>query len=113
MNQLSLTLAQAKADRGMERAAAHAERVIPAWLDLAFAFMELYASRNKRFTGEDVVDAFNSDPKGYERPPTDRAWGSVLQRAQRERVIVKTKDTEPRRKGNCSPGWVYESLRCR
>lgn len=113
MNQLALTHARAKADAGIEAAASHAERVIPAWLDLAFAFIELYASRNKRFTGEDVVDAFNSDPKGYERPPDDRAWGSVFRRARREKVIQQTEDTEPRRKGNCSPGWVYESLRCR
>ncbi len=113
MNQLALTHAREKAEDGMKRAGAHAERVIPAWLDLAFSYLELYAMNHQRFTGEDVVDAFNADPKGYERPPTDRAWGSVFTRGLREGVMLKTKDTEPRRKGNCSPGWVYESLRCR
>lgn len=113
VNQLALTVARAKADAGREAAGAHADRVIPAWRDLAFAFLELYAMNHQRFTGEDVVDAFNADPKGYERPPTDRAWGSIFPRGLRAGVMVKTKDTEPRRKGNCSPGWVYESLRRR
>lgn len=97
MNQLALLnrdgtvsdLARARHERddGMARAIRHAEQDYPGWKDVAFRFLHNYALTHLHFISEDVSDA--SRAWGMVQPPTDRAWGSVYQRAQREGIIVQ------------------------
>lgn len=85
---------QAKADEraagiagavdGMERAKDHADRVAPGWSDRALTYLRRFLAMRGtggRFIAPDVRDYAYAT--GLDRPPNERAWGSVLQRASR------------------------------
>lgn len=104
MNQLSIDFARAARDEGMQRAADHAERVTPQWLETAFAFLTTYARTHEKFISEDVSDA--SKAWGMIQPPTDRAWGSVYVRAVKSGIIVQDGAGRSRRRhASICPLW--------
>jgi hypothetical protein len=72
-------------DEGIGRAVDHADRVEPKWSEQAFAFLDGYARQHKQFTGEDVREA--AEEFGLSIPPDKRAWGGVMQRASRKKII--------------------------
>ena len=85
-NLLDLMGGEALAAQGMARAAAHAEREVPAWGAQAFAKLCDYAQRHSHFTAEDLKAwAYQA---GLAIPPAPGAWGSVVRRAQREDIIA-------------------------
>ena len=81
----SLAEAVSAGERGMQRAADHAEREAPGWGELAFDFLERFAAETDGpFLAEEVVEA----AAGIVPPAPDaRAWGSVFQKASRRKVI--------------------------
>jgi len=72
-------------DAGMRNAVEHADAVTPEWRKSAFDFVQAYAQRGKPFIAPQVREfAYTC---GLPRPPTDMAWGAVLQRASRLGLI--------------------------
>jgi hypothetical protein len=112
VRQMTLEDAQRERDRGIAAAEAGTERVCLGWRDVALAFIVKFAVRRPpedHFTGEDVVDAYNM---GNLMPPPkgDKAWGGVIQTAQRRGFIGKVPGkTAPRRKGHCAMAPVFYS----
>lgn len=81
------TAARRARDQGMQRAVDAAERHDDAWPDLAYAFLCRYARTHATFEGWHVTDAAKA--QGYGSPTSDRAWGSIFTKAQREGVMVQ------------------------
>ena len=107
MQQLDITqeIARRQAEEGMGRALDRAEREIPEWGDLAYARVVGYAKEHLQFCGWMVVKAANADPN-FPIAPNDKAWGSVIQRAAREKIIVRCGTAkDPHRHGNPIPLW--------
>jgi hypothetical protein len=77
-------------DQGIERVSAKAERVHPAWLKLASAYIALYVQklpRGAEFTSEMLVEQSVRD--GIIQAHDDRAWGGPILRAARDGLIEK------------------------
>jgi len=82
-------LAELLRDLGMDRAAEHADAELPKWSEIAYAYVGKHAERaSAPFTGEDVREA--AENAGLPPPPDKRAWGGVMMRASRNKVIVAT-----------------------
>lgn len=75
------------AELGADRAAAHADDVEPRWTDRAFELLAEYASTHAQFMVEDARQWAHKT--GFPEPPNARAWGAVVQRACREKLIVR------------------------
>jgi hypothetical protein len=74
------------AEAGMTRAADHADRVEEKWSDRAYAILQAHAGRHAIFTTEDVR---SSAIKAHlPRPPDDRAWGAIMKRGLKARIIT-------------------------
>ena len=86
-------------DEGIGRAADHANRVTPAWVDLAFDVLADYLTKpphcTRGFTAEDVRE-YAHGSCGIPEPPSLRSWGAVFQRAAREGLIARAGVTEAR-----------------
>lgn len=97
--------ARARRDLGMQRAADHASRVEPEWIDRAFTFLSDFARTHGEFLSEDVVAAAST--ADFPEPPDRRAWGHVVNRASRAGLIRRV-GAKPARTSNCSlkPVWV-------
>jgi hypothetical protein len=110
MNQLSIDLAAALRDVGMQQAIAHAESDCPGWTDLALAYLKTWClTHGDLFTAEDVVDAY-AERADFVQPAQTKAWGSVMQMAARRGYMRKVDHEGKRRKGHCSPCPRYQSL---
>lgn len=85
MEQLSIDLARARRDDGIQRSGDHAG---DRWRKLARGYLlEYLAQHREPFLTENVREF--SELRGLEDPPDGRAWGVVIRNAARERVIVK------------------------
>lgn len=91
-NQFDYDKARELRDEGIQRAVDHADDLAPAcapkWSDTAYAFLLDYAATHNEFTTEDVRQAAEAAGK-VTIPPDKRAWGGVVQRASRARVIER------------------------
>lgn len=81
--QLSMEFAATRADLGVERSAARAERVAPGWIDKAADMLRIAAcilgSRHKaEFTVEDLRELVHD---ALQQPPDLRAWGAATRAA--------------------------------
>lgn len=83
--------ARAARDAGIQQAADHAEEVHHDWGELAFEALRVFAAGKRAsgqvFTSEQVRSSIAA--AAVPAPPHLRAWGSVFQRAARERLIEK------------------------
>jgi len=70
---------------GMARAAEHADAVNPGWQSAAFEMLEGYALTHWEFMTEDVRVWAHGE--GLPLPPDGRAWGAVVTRAIRSKLI--------------------------
>ena len=75
-------------DRGIERAAQHAERVAEGWQEQALALLRAFARERATFTSEEL--RAYAAASGLGRPPDNRAWGSPMMRARIAGDIVPT-----------------------
>ncbi len=67
-------------DKGILKAAQHAEEIYDQWQMKALAFLETYAMNHHRFSGEMVrLEARGIVPE----PPSLRAWGGILMGASK------------------------------
>lgn len=90
MIQSSLSFGRQQAREGIERVTANAEKAVPGWANLGFAYVSLYVQRLKRgdeFTVEQLVES--SIAYGIIPPHDSRAWATPIRRAQREGLIEK------------------------
>lgn len=110
---MTLALARAAGEAGMQAAVDHAERVDPGWSDLAYAYLVKFAinaPRGERFTAEAITDAYAADA-GFVQPPDQRAWGGVFLRAMNKGVLSIADFNGVRRKGHGTKGAKrYRSL---
>lgn len=77
-------------DAGIGRAVDHAERVTPAWSEIAFCALVAFIARwqvGARFTSETVRDSVEG--RAVPVPPHLRAWGGVFLRAANASLIAK------------------------
>jgi len=85
----SFSAARVLRDTGMQCAADHADRESEGWTDRAYVFLVDYvaANRGRAFMAEDV--RASAEAEGLPPPPDNRAWGSVVSRAARLRIIKR------------------------
>jgi hypothetical protein len=86
---IETAISQARTEQlaGTQRAIDHADAVHEKWSERAYKLLIEYLQEKKRFMGEDVR-AYAAE-KGFDLPPSARAWGGVIQRAAKEYVIIK------------------------
>jgi hypothetical protein len=89
ITQLDLDLAEGwhRAEVGAARAADHAERKREDWNKRAMQFLEQFIDELKAetFLCEDLrIYAYE---KNFEAPPDERAWGQIIMKAARRRLI--------------------------
>lgn len=93
MEQITISYGRAKAQEGIDRVTANAERAKRGWLSLAYAFLELYVRRLaplEEFTAEMVVE--RSVEAGMIQAHDDRAWAGPFRRAAKAGLIEKHPD---------------------
>jgi len=102
--------AQTLRDHGIERAINHADRVHANWSDNAFIALKnlvVLLGQGEFITSELVRS--HAEFHGLVTPPDKRAWGSVMLRAARAKLIVKkgwTTATDP--KVHCNPVSLWQ-----
>lgn len=84
------TLGDRLAREGAQRAADHADMREANWTDRAHGYLlEFLARHQGEFRGEHVR-TFAED-RGFAKPPSNRAWGCVVQRAARRGQIRRVR----------------------
>lgn len=106
---VDLSFARAARDAGMSASLSHAERVNDGWAEIAGAALLVFARTHARFTAYDFRQAYHA--AGKPAPPTDKAFGSVFQRAAREGVIERV-GYQPHPERHASPTVEWASLIC-
>ena len=72
---------------GIKKAVDHADQKVFLWSDRAFEVLKKYLlKRKKPFMCEDVRQ-FAEDKTNLDLPPSNRAWGGVIQRAKNKGLI--------------------------
>lgn len=101
--------AEGRRDLGIERSRRGADAASPNWGRAALVFVRRYATLNSRFLTEDLREWAHAN--GYPRPPSAKAWGSVMLMAAREKIIVAD-GYAPANSSNRSPKVRWKSLLC-
>lgn len=84
---MNYTNARLGAERGMNQAVDHANRVAPQWSTRAYDKLFEYAWLGNDFMTEDV--RLWAEETGLDMPPDNRSWGAVINRAVRENLIER------------------------
>ena len=88
----------------MQQALDHAERVQPAWGEIAYTALVDYASARHVFNSYTFRKWFHA--MGYAAPPTDKAFGAIFSKAARNGVIERIGyDPHPERHASPTPRW--------
>jgi hypothetical protein len=107
MTQLDLDFVKTRRDDGIARAAEHSGVL---WQDMALDAVRQYAASHEQFLTEDArIDARQS--LALPEPTDGRAWGAVMQRARREKIIERI-GYKPAKSSNLSPKPLWKSLIC-
>lgn len=94
------------AERGAQRAAAHADRVSEGWSDEALKALRLFIIyENYEFTTEEVREYANF--LEVPQPPDARAWGAVVKRAHREGIIEPCGYAKAGKSGHAGPRTLW------
>lgn len=91
---------------GARASAEHADAVSPGWTERAYQALCAFARQVRSFTSFDFRCSVES--QGLEKPPTDKAYGAVFQRAARAGVIRKA-GYAPHPERHCSPTPIWEA----
>jgi hypothetical protein len=76
-------------DAGMTQAVEHANDASEGWSARALRYVEIFARRRIEFRAEQVREY--AEQKGLESPPSKRAWGAVISKAARRKLIHKVR----------------------
>lgn len=82
----------------IDAAADHADKVIEGWTEDAFQLLIRFMRKGAIFKAEDVRNF--AVTASFPEPPDRRAWGSVFQRAAREKLIVRIGYAQCQNKGS-------------
>lgn len=94
-------------DEGIEKAKDHAEKADPGWGDHALRLLRAFR-QNTFLTEELRLYAYQN---GLPRPPDDRAWGSVIAKARKQKMITFLRYEKVRNpKAHCRPATVWRKL---
>lgn len=107
MNQLAIDFARAERNEAMQRAVDAADGRVPTWSEVALEYVRLYAiqHRGERFIGRDITQAAKA--YGLESPASEKAWGAVLQRASKLKIIRRVGYAQdPNRHLSPVPEWM-------
>lgn len=86
-----IAAAKERAEAGMKSSVDHADSDLPGWSERALELLVEYANGQRgigdgTFLTEDAREyAYQA---GLSRPPDDRAWGAVSQRARRQGLLI-------------------------
>lgn len=72
-------------NHGIQQSVDHANEKEENWSDMAFEHFKKYAQYHLTFMTEDVREYANG--LGFPIPPSKRAWGAVVLRAKKEKII--------------------------
>lgn len=103
--QLDIFQSQINRDKGIQKALDSAERLNDGWANQAFIFLRNYIKAHNTFMTEDVRKAAEGIVPS---PPSERAWGGIIVRAKKERLIRRIgfqSVTNP--KAHCTPAAVW------
>ena len=111
MTQMDMPLTgEARRDRGIERAANHADRISDGWSDRALEMLRCYLLLvGGKFQAEDIREW--SHKRGLSFPPSKRAWGGVVVRARNLgliRCIGTEKVDNPT--AHCANAAIWETI---
>lgn len=81
-----LTGAQLR-DAGIIKAITHANQKVEKWSDKAYSFLLEYITTTTQFKTEDA--RAYAERRGLEEPPSKRAWGGIILKAARARLVIK------------------------
>lgn len=96
-------VARVRRDDGIARAVDHADRVSHAWSVLAYTYIVSWAKgHGEPFLAEEAIAS--ALEFGVPKPPDNRAFGAIIQRAARAGLIVKAGYREDR---YCSPKTLW------
>jgi hypothetical protein len=84
---MNYTNARLGAERGMNQAVDHANRVAPNWSTRAYEKLFEYAWLGNDFMTEDV--RLWAEQTGLDSPPDNRSWGAVINKAVRANLIER------------------------
>lgn len=98
---------QTLAQSGAKQAADHADAVHGDWSERAYQLLKRYPGR--KFMAEEVAKwAYG---QGLPKPPTGRAWGAVINRAKKEKIIRHIGyDRVSNEKAHSTPASVWEKV---
>lgn len=107
--ELNFDQAKVNANDGMNRAVLNAESHDPEWAAQAYDFLKAFLQcvGPNEFMAEEVRTM--AAKTGFTQPPSNRAWGAVIQRASRDGIIEfvgyqKTKNPM----AHCTPAGVWK-----
>lgn len=109
MKQFDLMNAEDLRDMGMHQAETNANKNVPGWSEMALSYLKGFLSLQgeRAFLAEDVREYALSN--GLAEPPSERAWGGVITRASRSKLIKAvgfqlTKNP----KSHCTPARLWQ-----
>lgn len=108
LSQFAIDFASTRRDLGIARSERSAG---DAWQDRAIGYVKEWIARGNRgaFLCEDV--RCFAESRGFEAPPTKKAWGAVVQRAARENIIRRAPCRYlPANSSNRSPKCAWEAV---
>ena len=82
---MDLFTAQELKEEGIEKAINNADRSVKNWSSMAYSFLKGFARTRFAFMAEEVREASEGI---IPKPPSNRAWGSVITKAKKEGIII-------------------------
>lgn len=93
--------------KGMQQALDNANNTYFLWSDIAYSFLEEFAKNNKVFMIEDVRNAASGL---IPDPPSQRAWGGIIQRAKSKLIKHIGYNSVKNPAAHKTPASVWQSL---
>lgn len=72
---------------GIRRAAQHAEDVSPNWNERALGYLKEYIAHRGNFIFPAEDARVYAESRGFDTPPSKRAWGAVINAAKNQGLI--------------------------
>lgn len=108
--QLNMYEGRQNRDAGIAKAVGHAEKNNPGWSNKAYALLKKFLNSHVGSFQAEELRSYAA-VEDFELPPSARAWGGIIQKAARERLIKKI-DIKPvsNPKANCANAGVWVKI---